>query len=296
MIKDHKSINGYSLSRAWFDFAFEKKECKVQHTALYMWIIELNNRLGWKEQFGLPTHDTMEGLSIGNKNTYYSALRDLNDWGFVTIVVESKNQYQATIIEICRSKSDTALTPALDTALIQHERQHCSGIDASIVPIVKPETNNKLTNKPKTISKETKNNSASPQTPKNIKLVRSTEDLKELARLSFENNNCIFENEFKKAWLKLLSEKKWSTKSQSAIDASLKNLMKYDEVFAQTLVENAIAGEYQGVTFPSTDNDYKKFKSNGITKNITTADKTQSRNNMVELARQILSSNATHQN
>lgn len=125
-------MNGYELSRAWFDFAFEKKEAKVQHTALYLWIVELNNRLGWKKEFGIPTLDTMEGLSIGNKGTYLTTLKDLQDWGFITIVKEAKNQYQACIISICHSKNDTAQATALDTALSQHSTQHCNGTSNSI--------------------------------------------------------------------------------------------------------------------------------------------------------------------
>ena len=120
--------NGYDLSRKWFDFAFEHSEVKCQHTALFMWIIELNNRLGWKEQFGIPTNATMEGLHIGNKRTYLDALSDLAKWNFIQIISESKNQYSSTIISICRSKKATALHTALDTALIQHS----NGIDHSI--------------------------------------------------------------------------------------------------------------------------------------------------------------------
>lgn len=135
-------MSGYELSRRWFDFAFQESECKVQHTALYMWIIEVNNRLGWKKEFGLPTHDTMEGLSIGNKNTYYSALRDLQKWKFIEIVKESKNQYQANIIKICRYENEPALDSALDSALIQQctgiDASITTSIDASIVPIDKP--------------------------------------------------------------------------------------------------------------------------------------------------------------
>lgn len=127
-------MTGYELSRSWFDFAFEKKECKALHTALFLWIVELNNRLGWKLEFGLPTQDTMEGLSIGNKNTYYLALKDLNTWGFINIVKSSKNQYQSCIISICRSKSEPAQSTALDKALILHESQHSitSGNDSTI--------------------------------------------------------------------------------------------------------------------------------------------------------------------
>jgi len=135
--------NGYDLSRRWFDFAFENAEAKCQHTALFMWIIELNNRLGWKEQFGLPTHATMEGLHIGNKSTYINALRDLAKWNFIQIVKESKNQYASTVVSLCRSKKATAQVTALDTALIQQSND----IDTGSVPIDKQR--NQETKKPR---------------------------------------------------------------------------------------------------------------------------------------------------
>jgi len=121
-------MNSYELTRRWFDFAFENTDAKVQHTALFCWIIELNNRLGWKREFGLPTNSTMEGLSIGNKKTYLSALNDLEKWGFISIIHVSKNQFQANIVSICRSEKATALIPALDTAL----QRHCNSIDTTI--------------------------------------------------------------------------------------------------------------------------------------------------------------------
>jgi hypothetical protein len=137
--------NGYDLSRKWFDFAFEHSEVKCQHTALFMWIIELNNRLGWKEQFGIPTNATMEGLHIGNKRTYLDALSDLAKWNFIQIISESKNQYSSTIISICRSKKATALHTALDTALIQHSNGIEHSIEHSSAPIDKQR--NQETNK-----------------------------------------------------------------------------------------------------------------------------------------------------
>jgi len=140
-----KTNNGYDLSRKWFDFAFEHSEVKCQHTALFMWIIELNNRLGWKEQFGIPTNATMEGLHIGNKRTYLDALSDLAKWNFIQIISESKNQYSSTIISICRSKKATALHTALDTALIQHSNGIEHSIEHSSAPIDKPR--NQETNK-----------------------------------------------------------------------------------------------------------------------------------------------------
>jgi hypothetical protein len=136
-----KKPNGYELTRNWFDFAFESQECKTQHTAIFLWIVELNNRLGWKESFGLPTHATMEGLGIGNKRTYIDALRKINEWGFITIVSESKNQFSSTIISICHRKSRGESATALDTALLQHCPSIGDGIDTSIAPIDKPINN-----------------------------------------------------------------------------------------------------------------------------------------------------------
>lgn len=129
--------NGYDLSRRWFDFAFENKEAKTTHTAIFMWIVELNNRLGWKEEFGLPTGETMEGLSIGNKNTYSDAIKDLVKWKFIEIVRDAKNQYESRIIKICRDESEPALIRPLDLALLQHRRQHSTGTDTGTVPIDK---------------------------------------------------------------------------------------------------------------------------------------------------------------
>jgi len=150
-------MNGYELTRNWFNFSFENHEAKVQHTALFCWIVELNNRLGWKKEFGLPTIDTMEGLSIGNKNTFLAALSDLEKWGFIKIIKPSKNQYQACIISICCSKSATAQGTALDTALQQQSNGIGYGIGDGIgdgsAPIDK-QTNKETIKKKKNIEKK----------------------------------------------------------------------------------------------------------------------------------------------
>jgi hypothetical protein len=143
-------MNGYELTRNWFNFSFENHEAKVQHTALFCWIVELNNRLGWKKEFGLPTIDTMEGLSIGNKNTFLAALSDLEKWGFIKIIKPSKNQYQACIISICCNESATAQGTALDTALQQQSNGIGYGTAHGSVPIDKQlnkETIKQLNNK-----------------------------------------------------------------------------------------------------------------------------------------------------
>lgn len=126
-------MNWYELSRQFFDFAFEHHECGVIHTAIYMLAIEQNNRFWWKKEFWFPTADNCEKLSIGNRNTYLSAFRDLVKWWFIEVICESKNQFQATVISLCHVKIDIARDKAwytaLDKALIWQDTWHWYAID-----------------------------------------------------------------------------------------------------------------------------------------------------------------------
>ena len=119
-MKDFKNseFTGYKLTRTWFDFKFENPgKIKASHTELYFYIIDLWNRLGQKEKFGLPTAVTMECLGIGSYNTYKRNLNDLIDFGFIMLVQESKNQHQSKVIAL--SKFDKATDKALDKAHIK---------------------------------------------------------------------------------------------------------------------------------------------------------------------------------
>lgn len=122
-------MNSYELSRAFFDWSFENPE-KVTptHVAMYFFIIEHCNRLGWKEKFGLPTTMVKDAIGIKNYRTYINALNDLVEFGFITMVEKSKNQYSSNIIAI--AKFTKAHTKALDKALQKHSQKHCKSIDS----------------------------------------------------------------------------------------------------------------------------------------------------------------------
>ena len=134
--------SGYELSRRWFDFAFENKDAKAIHTAIYMWAVELNNRLGWKNEFGFPTNDTMEGLSIGNRNTYFEALKELVEWGFITVVSESKNRHTATVISLNKAEKGAKKNTALQNVVVQNltatDTATDTPTDTATAPIDKP--------------------------------------------------------------------------------------------------------------------------------------------------------------
>lgn len=65
---------------------------------------------------------------------------------------------------------------------------------------------------------------------------------------------------FMQAWNELMTLPKWKNKMNRMLQISLDRLSKYDEVFAIELIQNAIAGNYQGITFPNTDEVYLKWK------------------------------------
>lgn len=148
-----KELNGYELSRKWFDWCFENPDkISPNHTALYFFIIEHCNRLGWKKRFGLPTTMAKESIGIRSYNTYINTLNDLVSWGAIILIEKSKNQYSSNIIAI--SNFDKALDKALDKAFIKHDTKHLikqvESTSESIDSIDKQLTINK-----ETINKET---------------------------------------------------------------------------------------------------------------------------------------------
>lgn len=94
-------INGYSLTHGWFDFVLENPD-KVtgNHTALYLWLVQINNRCQWREKFQITAKELMDGMSCKSRSTYTKCFHDLVEWEFVQIVTKSTNQYQCNVISL----------------------------------------------------------------------------------------------------------------------------------------------------------------------------------------------------
>lgn len=111
---------GYSLSKKWFEFTSNNPDLiRPIHTALFFYIVELWNRFGKKDKFGLPTDFTMSNIGVKSRKTYYQALNELEEFDFITIVQRSKNQNSANIISISgcvKNASAGALPPVLADA------------------------------------------------------------------------------------------------------------------------------------------------------------------------------------
>lgn len=139
-------MNSYELSRKFFDWSFENPEkITPNHIALYFFCIEHCNRLGWKQNFGLPTTMAKEAIGIRSYNTYIKTLNDLVEFGFIKMIEKSKNQYSSNIVAL--SNYTKALDKALDKAFIKHDtkqsestRQSNDSIDKQITINNKPIT------------------------------------------------------------------------------------------------------------------------------------------------------------
>lgn len=133
-------MTGYEYSRSWFDFAFENPE-KVtgNHAAIYLWNVELCNRMGWANKFASPASQAMAAAGIKSYNTYIKIFNELANWGFINVIQASKNQFSANIIAL--SKFDNTTDKALDKALTKHLTKQSESSYQSISSI------NKQTNK-----------------------------------------------------------------------------------------------------------------------------------------------------
>ena len=143
-------MNGYDLSRAFVDWAFENpSKVRPIHWAVYFFAIEHCNRLGWKQEFGLPSYMTMEAIGVKKHATFASALKDLEDWGFISLIERSKNQYTANIITLnAMPKNGKAQGKALDKARSKHREKHGQSTGSGMVAIDKQEN-------PKTLNPKT---------------------------------------------------------------------------------------------------------------------------------------------
>jgi hypothetical protein len=134
----------FKITRDFWDFAFENPEkIKPNHCALFLFIVEHCNRLGWKEKFGLPTTMTKDAIGIRSYNTYIQTLNDLIDFGLIILIERSKNQYSSNIVAI--SNNNKALDKALDKAFIKHDTKQSESTIQSIDSINKPITNKQNT-------------------------------------------------------------------------------------------------------------------------------------------------------
>jgi hypothetical protein len=222
-------LTGYELSRDWFDFCFENPDkISPTHTAMYFFIIEHCNRLGWKEKFGLPMEMTKDAIGIKNYRTFTNTFNDLVEWGFIKVIQKSKNQYSSNIIAIV--KNTIASTKALDKAMQKQLQKQVHGI----VGIDKPLNQELLT-----IKQEIPLNPQGEISKKNIvdTFLESVDD----------NWKPIV-----KTWLDYKKEKGQKYRGSKSLNVMFKNLKEISNnspATAEKIITKSIASNWSGL-FP----------------------------------------------
>lgn len=208
-----KNINTYKLSKSFFDFVFETYQAKPYDIALFFYIVDLDNRLGWKEYLDLPTKLTMSGSRIGSYKRYKKSLENLADWGFIDWVYRASNDSDAAnIVKLnCIVENKEADSKAINKAVMMHYR---SNDDAGVLTI-----NNKIY-KPFTLK------------PFNyIENIIEENDFLKYKKLKVENQKLIIENlktilkrNFDLLSINDLSQVEFGIKFRREIDVNLKDL------------------------------------------------------------------------
>ena len=94
-------MTGYGLQKQFYEWLAETDEPVTSaHIALYHYIIQLCNRLGWKNPMDIDTPTGMLCSKIGTGRTYKATLIDLHLWGLVEILYWTKNQHRAHRIRL----------------------------------------------------------------------------------------------------------------------------------------------------------------------------------------------------
>lgn len=110
-------MNGYNLTRNWFNYKFENQGVlKPVDAELYFYIVDKWNRLGQIDVMGLPTDFTMQALEIGSYKTYKKALDRLIENNFIIEITKSKNIHLSRKIALVKNTNED--TKAFDKANI----------------------------------------------------------------------------------------------------------------------------------------------------------------------------------
>jgi len=206
-------MNGYQLTRQWFEWRFNNPgKLSAGHAELYFYIVDRWNYFGQKAEFGLPRLHTMEVLSIGSRNTYKKLFGDLIEHGFIKLIRESCNQYHHASI-IALSKFEQAPDTPLDTPTEQAVEQ---AVEQAPDPIDKPI--NQRTKEPK--------------------------------KEDFDFSGYGELEPLVKKWLDYKKSIKQGYKSQQGLNSfvkKLKNLSGDNILIADSIIEQSIASEWKGI-------------------------------------------------
>lgn len=207
-------MNTFELSKNLFNYSIDNPDkLKPGHIAIYFFALNLANKLGWPETFGIPTDMAMAHTGIKSNNTYLNYLNELFDFGLLKIIKRSKNQWQCNIIAISK------ISTAHDIAHEKHMIQHTKSTQYSTDSIIKPKTIKPKTNKTINISFDVFWDLYDHKTGSKEKAKKKWESLSDSVREKIIDHLPIFkkrhpEKEFRKHPQTYLNQKVWEAEDE----------------------------------------------------------------------------------
>lgn len=212
-------------------------EATFSHAEVHLFfkLLEINNRLGWKNEFRYP-NARLEGETGMRSKTLINTRQRLVDCG--VLFYKKGNTRNAGTYSFSYCKQPT-------------KESNQESIQETNQPI-----------EPTKESNQESNQGNNREVIKGIIGGTLTKQNKTKQRKS-KSEPLLFpfnSEKFLSLWKMLLEMPKWKKKVNHSLQLALNSLGKYDEGFAIELIEKAIEGNWQGVTFPNTPDDYEKWK------------------------------------
>lgn len=103
-------MNGFEQIKSFYSWVFNNcNKVRPTHISLYLFLLNQNNRAMWVEWFKCPYDLAMQGACIGNKNTYYKCLDELQLYGLIEYK-KGINNYKAPLIKLIQLYDNEPLT------------------------------------------------------------------------------------------------------------------------------------------------------------------------------------------
>jgi len=202
---------------------------------LYLYLIRTSNRYGWKNPFNQTTSAICAFLGI-NRTALINRRNKLKQIGLIDFK-EGIAQSKPAIYEIMCIKNDTQGSTPIGTP---YDTQGSTPTGTTTLN--------------KTKLNKTKEVTAVAEPPPSSKKEKF-----EIKKFIAPENLPFSGPEFLEAWQKLLESQKWRKKPETAIEATVKMMKDYNEQFLTEQIRRAISGNWQGLFFSNTKDEYKKY-------------------------------------
>jgi hypothetical protein len=83
-------------------------ELRSSSITIYLYLLDVNNECGWKEWFTIQQNVALKATGIGSNRTYYKALQELREKGFIKYV-PGLNNFKSALINIIKIEKNAPL-------------------------------------------------------------------------------------------------------------------------------------------------------------------------------------------